>query len=194
MGKQEIKRRKRIVPADVQTPSIASYSPQQPGTEIRAIEHSVSPAPTTTIDSSEIYPLHARIPVPVDFTTYQNNSHPTANQRGPSTKNLGAPSPRKRSLSATLDPNEVASGPARSVPHRPNAISSLLNPTASQDDRIDPALSALSRPTSGPSPNIQDQKVIRKEKLRREAEAMRQELERREKELQELEELEELED
>ncbi|KAF2645513.1 hypothetical protein P280DRAFT_121642 [Massarina eburnea CBS 473.64] len=196
MKKQEIKRRKRIVPADgaggsTQAPSLASYSPQQRATQTPAFEHSVSPDPASTIESSEIYPVGARIPVPVDFTNYNSTSHPSSNLGGPptpSTTYISAPSPRKRSLSATLDPDEVASGPAIPVPHRPNAISSILNPAAAQDSNIDPALSSLSRQSSGPSPGTQEDKHLRKNRLRREAEAMRRELAKRERELQEMDE------
>ncbi|KAF1948387.1 hypothetical protein CC80DRAFT_317025 [Byssothecium circinans] len=194
MKKQEIKRRKRIVPADTtgsstQAPSLASYSPQPRATQTPTFEHSASPDPSSTIESSEVYPVGARIPVPVDFTNYQSTSNPASNLGGPptpSTTYVGAPSPRKRSLSATLDPDEVASGPAVPVPHRPNAISSILNPTAAQDPNIDPALSNLPRQSLGPSPGSQEDKALRKDRLRREAEAMRHELARRERELQEL--------
>lgn len=185
MKKQEIKRRKRIVPADVnstQAPSsIASYSPQPRAMHTPAFEHSVSPDPSTAIDSSEV-PTGLRAPVPVDFTNYQGS----ATQLGPpspSTTYAGAPSPRKRSLSATLDTDEKPTTPA---PHRPNPISSILNPAAGQDTNIDPSLSTLSQRSAGSPSTTQEDKAARKERLRREAEAMRQELAKRERELQEL--------
>ncbi|KAL1593207.1 GATA type transcriptional activator of nitrogen-regulated proteins [Paraconiothyrium brasiliense] len=184
MKKQEIKRRKRIVPADsngTQAPSsIASYSPQPRATQTPAFEHSVSPDPSTAIESSEV-PSGIRAPVPVDFTTYPGN---TAHLGPPSPSTYaGAPSPRKRSLSATLDTDEKPTTPA---PHRPNPISSILNPAAAQDTNIDPSLSSLSQKSADSPSATQEDKMTRKERLKREAELMRQELAKRERELQEL--------
>lgn len=196
MKKQEIKRRKRIVPAEPGTvvpqapPSMASNSPPQRATQTPVLEQSASPASTTAIETSEVaYPPYPRAPPPVDFTSYYSNgpitSHP-ARTLTPSTK--PAPSPRKRSLSATLDPDETPSGPVNPVPHRPNAISSILNPAGAQDANIDPSLSSMSRQSIGPSPGAREDKAARKERLRQEAEFMRQELARRERELQALDE------
>lgn len=185
MKKQEIKRRKRIVPADgnsTQAPSsVASFSPQPRSMHTPAFEHSVSPDPTTAIESSEI-PSGVRAPVPVDFTTYHSSSAQLG-PPSPSTTYAGAPSPRKRSLSATLDADEKPSTPA---PHRPNPISSILNPAAALDKNIDPSLSILSQPSVDSSPALQEDKATRKERLMREIEVMRQEQAKREKELQEL--------
>lgn len=185
MKKQEIKRRKRIVPADgtsTHAPSsIASYSPQPRATQTPAFEHSVSPDPSIAIESSEI-PPGIRAPVPVDFTTYQSNTTHLG-PPSPSTTYAGVPSPRKRSLSATLDVDEKPTTPA---PHRPNPISSILNPAAAHDTNIDPSLSGLSQHGTDPSSIGHEDKAARKERLRREAELMRQELARRERELQEL--------
>ncbi|PVH97316.1 hypothetical protein DM02DRAFT_644267 [Periconia macrospinosa] len=208
MKKQEIKRRKRIVPADVtsgstQALSNASYSPQPftASTPTPTFEHSVSPDPTPTIESSEIYPVSAKIPVPVDFTNYNTISETSlgggAGSQTPSVAHIGLPSPRKRSLSATLDPDEQASasGSTSSVPHRSHAISSLLNPTSTAHEvrsNIDPALSnampwtANAPPPAPMSTSSQEDKISKKERLRREAEAMRQELARKEKELLDL--------
>ena len=185
MKKQEIKRRKRIVPADGNSThapsSVASYSPQQRATQTPAFEHSVSPDPTTAIETSEL-PSGVRAPMPVDFTNYQGN----AAQLGPPSPSVhytSAPSPRKRSLSATLDADEKPTTPA---PHRPNPISSILNPAATQDTNIDPSLPNLSQQSAASSSTNQEDKAARKERLRLEAESMRQELARRERELQEL--------
>lgn len=203
MKKQEIKRRKRVVPASsdnaTQAPSsVAGYSPPQRATQTPAYEHSVSPDPTTAIETSEndIEPPEPRGPVAIDFTNYYSNASATSRPPGPPTPSTiqpRAPSPRKRSLSATLD-QESSSTPAP-VPHRPNDISSLLNPSKPQDSNIDPSLSNMSRHT-GPSPGLDgrpraspvslEDKLARKERLRREAEAMREELARKEKELEEL--------
>lgn len=206
MKKQEIKRRKRIVPADVaggstQALSNASYSPQPHTASTPAFEPSASPDPRPTIESNEIYSVSAKIPVPVDFTNYNTISEKTPGgglgSQTPSVTHIGLPSPRKRSLSATLDPDEQASasGSTSSVPHRLHAISSLLNPTSTAHDgrnNIDPALSnALPWASNAPPPaplstSSQEDKISKKERLRREAEAMRQELARKEKELLDL--------
>lgn len=196
MKKQEIKRRKRIVPADgassTQAPSsLASYSPQPRTTQTPAFEHSVSPDPSTAIESSEVVPSGIRAPVPVDFTTYQGTTVHTSQPGAPpspSATYISAPSPRKRSLSATLDPDEKPSGPTNPAPHRPNAISSILNPAAAQETNIDPSLSSLSQQTVDSSSTTHEDRNSRKERLKREAESMRQELARRERELQELDE------
>ncbi|KAF2451630.1 hypothetical protein P171DRAFT_9600 [Karstenula rhodostoma CBS 690.94] len=185
MKKQEIKRRKRIVPADgtsIQAPSsIASFSPQPRSMHTPAFEHSVSPDPSTAIESSEL-PPGVRAPVPVDFTTYQG-SGAQLGPPSPSTTYAGAPSPRKRSLSATLDRDEK---PATPTPHRPNPISSILNPAAAQDTNIDPSLSNLSQRSADSPPAHQEDKAAKKERLVRETALMKQELAKREKELQEL--------
>jgi GATA-binding protein len=192
MKKQEIKRRKRVVPAgdtgSQAAPSVADYSPPQRPSQTPAFEHSVSPDPSTALDSREDHTPEPRGPIAVDFTHYYGNASVTSN---PATLVLNtqpnAPSPRKRSRSATMDPEETANP----VPHRPNAISSILNPSqADLNANIDPSLSVPLRPSAGSSPNpgiSQEEKAARRERLRKEAEAMRQELERRQKELDELE-------
>jgi len=88
-----------------------------------------------------------------------------------------------------VDREPAPSVPVNPVPHRPNAISSILNPRT-EESNIDPSLSPLPRGSGGPSPNpamSQEDKVARKERLRREADVMRQELERRQRELEDLE-------
>jgi hypothetical protein len=194
MKKQEIKRRKRVVPAgdggSQVASSVADYSPPQRPSQTPAFDHSVSPDPSTALESREEYtPEPPRGPIPVDFTTYYSNPPATSNPAA-LVPNMqpSAPSPRKRSRSATIDPED---NPAHPMPHRPNAISSILNPSQiGVDANIDPSLSVPLRPSAGTSPNpgmSQEEKVARKERLQREAEAMRQELERRQKELDELE-------
>ncbi|CAO2654646.1 Nn.00g113790.m01.CDS01 [Neocucurbitaria sp. VM-36] len=197
MKKQEIKRRKRVVPAgdtaSQAAPSVAGYSPPQRVTQTPSFEHSVSPDPTTAIESREEYTPEPRGPLAVDFTHYYGKAAVTSNPTGSltsSTMQPGAASPRKRSRSATMDPEELPSAPTNPVPHRPNAISSILNPPQTEDGNIDPSLSVPLRPSGGPSPNpgvSQEDKAARRERLRREAEIMRQELEKRQKELDELE-------
>jgi GATA-binding protein len=89
-----------------------------------------------------------------------------------------------------VDREPAPSVAANPVPHRPNAIASILNPRTDEDSNIDPSLARLPRGSGGPSPNpamSQEDKVARKERLKREADAMRQELERRQKELDDLE-------
>ncbi|USP78937.1 transcription factor Sre1 [Curvularia clavata] len=193
MKKQEIKRRKRVVPASdtgsQAASSVANYSPPQRPSQPPAFEHSASPDPSTALESREEYtPEPPRGPIAVDFTHYYSNSSVTSNPLGlaPSIQ-PSAPSPRKRSRSATLDPEEAVNP----LPHRPNAISSILNPSQTDvDANIDPSLSVPMNTSGGTSPNptlSQEEKAAKRERLRREAEAMRQELERRQKELEELE-------
>lgn len=205
MKKQEIKRRKRVVPAGsdnaTQAPSsVAGYSPQQRAMQTPAFENSASPESTTAIETSEIDvdPPEPRGPIAVDFTNYFGSTSTTSHLQAPapsSTPQAGAPSPRKRSLSATLDQEEAMSPPVNPVPHRPNAISSILNPSKPQDPNIDPSLSSMSR-HNGTSPGFdgrpqaspvsQEERTARKERLRQEAQAMREELARKERELEEL--------
>jgi len=196
MKKQEIKRRKRVIPAmpestpapSVQQSSLSPYSPQlQSATPPRS---SVSPDPNTAMsEASDHYSLSAtRGPVAIDFTNYQSNFS------APQRISPPAPSPRKRSLSAALEPDETPqmnlAPPAQNqppIPHRPSTINSILNPhpTASvslqQDSLIDPSLSNL------PERQEVEDKSKRKERLRREAEEMREALLRKERELQEME-------
>jgi GATA-binding protein len=196
MKKQEIKRRKRIVPAgDTGSQvalSVADYSTPSRTSQTPAFENSASPDPSTAIESREEYTPEPRglAPVAIDFTGYHPAMTSSANKLStPSNAQPNAPSPRKRSRSATsLDREEAPSAPAHAVPHRPNAISSILNPRT-EEQNIDPSLAALPRPNGGPSPNpttSQEDKAARRERLRREADAMRQELERRQKELDDL--------
>lgn len=201
MKKQEIKRRKRVVPVgetgSQATPSVANYSPPPRTSVTPAFDESMSPDPSNAIESHEDYTPGPRGPLAVDFTHYygsgNNNtsvtSHP-ATLSAPSTGYQGAPSPRKRSLSATMDPEELPSRSSTNVPHRPNAISSILNHPRAENTNIDPSLSVPLRQSGGSSPNAsmsQEDKVARRERLIREAEVMRKELERRQKELDELE-------
>lgn len=198
MKKQEIKRRKRIVPAgdsSSQAPSsTADYSPPQRTSQTPAFEQSVSPDSSTALDSreGEDYTPEPRGPLAVDFTHYYSNASITSHPSVPltSTTQANAPSPRKRSRSATMENDEQPSTPSNPVPHRPNAISSILNPPRAEDGNIDPLLSVPLRPGGGPSPSqwaSQEEKAARREQLRREADAMRQELERKQRELEDLE-------
>ncbi|KAF2703611.1 hypothetical protein K504DRAFT_174112 [Pleomassaria siparia CBS 279.74] len=211
MKKQEIKRRKRVVPAapgegSTQAgSSIAGYSPQQRATRTPIFEPSVSPDPLTAIETSEDYPPEPRGPLAIDFTNYYSNASlsappPTTSSATPG----GAPSPRKRSRSATMESeNAPSAAPENPMPHRPNPISSILNhptPTpTTQDLHIDPALSNPSRPPGEKSPGYGNGGGVtaspapdprRKEQLKRDMENMKQELARRQKELDDLESLE----
>ncbi|KAF2121135.1 hypothetical protein BDV96DRAFT_484126 [Lophiotrema nucula] len=200
MKKQEIKRRKRVVPAahdstTIAPSSIASYSPPQRATETPIFEHTPSPDPTSAIETTERLSEEPRGPIAVDFTDYYKST-----LGRPSIVQPSAPSPRKRSLSATMDreestpssiPNAVQPTPARS-----SNLSSILNPSRAQDANIDPSLSVASQRTGGTSPTVssngnlapppQEDKAARRERLRREAEAMKEELARKQKELEEL--------
>ncbi|KAF2199891.1 hypothetical protein GQ43DRAFT_98703 [Delitschia confertaspora ATCC 74209] len=207
MKKQEIKRRKRVVPAmpdaspapTSQPQSISSYSPkpQPSATPSRPFESSASPDPMGGVsDSSESYmPATIRGPLAVDFTNYFSNLSAKIEMRGLSPS---AHTSRKRSISATFDPEEVQAAlpPAprngRSPgSHRPSSIRSILNPNptngngngngnVTHDSAIDPSLSNY------PCSSENEDKAKRKERLRREAQAMREELERKERELEEL--------
>jgi GATA-binding protein len=202
MKKQEIKRRKRVVPAapgDGSTQpalSVAGYSPQQRATQTPMFESSVSPDPSTAIETSEDYPPEPRGPLAIDFTNYYSNASLTTDPP-PSTAPVGAPSPRKRSRSATMESENAPQAPENAVAHRPNPISSILNHPTAQDLNIDPALSSVPRPPRRTSPLYGNGGLTassapnsaRKEWLRRETEAMKQELARRQKELEELESL-----
>ncbi|KAF3039485.1 putative electron transfer flavoprotein subunit [Didymella heteroderae] len=194
MKKQEIKRRKRVVPAGDNTsqaaPSVANYSPPQRSSQTPALDGSASPDP---IPSREDFTPEPRGPLAVDFTHYGNNRlNITSN---PSVQ-PGAPSPRKRSLSATMDPDELPTKAATPAPHRPNAISSILNHPRAEESNIDPSLSVPLRPSGGSSPNptaTQEDKQARRERLireqevaKRKAEAAKREEERIAAELAEL--------
>lgn len=197
MKKQEIKRRKRIVPAGDNAsqvaPSVADYSPPQRASQTPGFEQSASPDPSTAIESREELTPEPKGPLAIDFTHYYGpkasvTSHPGTLPH-PANVQPNAPSPRKRSRSATsMDHQEAPFTPVNPVPHRPNAISSILNPRT-EESNIDPSLAPL-RSSGGPSPNSaasMEDKAVRRERLRREADAMRQELERRQKELEDLE-------
>ncbi|KAF2268789.1 hypothetical protein CC78DRAFT_353099 [Lojkania enalia] len=200
MKKQEIKRRKRVVPANTDSStqgatSIANYSPRQRATQTPRADSSASPDPTTAIETTERLSVEPRGPPAVDFTHYYRNA--STNVQAPSTPSLqpSAPSPRKRSLSATLegeDAEQQAPPSQLSAPTRGSTISSILNPPTTQDSNIDPSLSTRSRQTRGTSPRPkptttqQEDKAAKRERLRREAEAMKEEWERKERELKEL--------
>lgn len=190
MKKQEIKRRKRVVPAGETSsqaaPSVANYSPSQRTSQTPT--GSASPDP---IESREQYTPEPRGPLAVDFTHYRNsnnNNNQLSVTSNPSAQ-PGAPSPRKRSLSATMDPDELPAKAVTPAPHRPNAISSILNYPRAEESNIDPSLSVPLRPSGGSSPNptaTQEDKAARRERLIREQEAMKREQSRIEAELAEL--------
>ncbi|KAF1927888.1 uncharacterized protein M421DRAFT_5563 [Didymella exigua CBS 183.55] len=182
MKKQEIKRRKRVVPAgdnnSQAAPSVANYSLPQRSSQNPALDGSASPDP---IPSREEYTPEPRGPLAVDFTHYRNNNNNNNKLNVISNPSVhpGAPSPRKRSLSATMDPDEVPAKAANPAPHRPNAISSILNHPRTEESNIDPSLSVPLRPSGGSSPNptaTQEDKKARRERLLREQERIAAEL------------------
>ena len=195
MKKQEIKRRKRVVPvgSDVsQAPSsVSGYSPPRQHLATPTFEHSGTLDPSSALPSTERdhTPAGPRGPLAIDFTNYYSSASTAPRSQGQLASPVlpvGARSPRKRSLSSTFDAKDSApTAVTAHIPHRPHDISSLLNPTAPSDSQIDPALSNMNRRPRA-SPVSQEDKSARKEKLRREAEAMREELARKERELQEL--------
>lgn len=186
MKKQEIKRRKRVVPAGETSsqaaPSVANYSPPQRTSQTPT--GSASPDP---VESREQYTPEPRGPLAVDFTHYRNTNK--LNVTSNPSAHPGAPSPRKRSLSATMDLEELPAKAVTPAPHRPNAISSILNHPRSEESNIDPSLSVPLRPSGGSSPNptaTQEDKAARRERLIREQEAVRKEQQRIAAELAEL--------
>ena len=206
MKKQEIKRRKRVAPAapgdgsTQATSSVASHSPQQRAAQTPVFESSVSPDPSTAIETSEDYPPEPRGPLAIDFTNYQSSASLGTSSQLSATTPHGAPSPRKRSRSATMESEAegASAAPDSTIPHRTNPISSILNHPPTQDRNIDPALSNAARPPGGASPGYASggptpsptATAARKEWLKRETELIKQELARRQKELEELESLE----
>ncbi|KAF2816184.1 uncharacterized protein BDZ99DRAFT_376779 [Mytilinidion resinicola] len=202
MKKQEIKRRKRVVPA----PPDMTYSPSQAtqGTP-RGFDSSVSPDPSTSLpEPSEPYAdpqaSCAYGPLPVDFTNFHHSTSSSATnprlsyQQQPSPS---APSPRKRSLSAAEEdiatpipytsnaPPSSTNGQTPAPATRGNSISAILNPSTARqtqisDASIDPTLGVIGRPG-------EDERAKRKDKLRQEAEAMREALRRTEMELESME-------
>src|SRR5689334_2116388 len=100
MKKQEIKRRKRVVPAgdnaSQAAPSAAEYSPPHRGPDTPSFEHSASPDPLTAIESREEFTPEPRGPLAVDFTHYYGNTTSTSkssNSLMASTMQPGAISP-----------------------------------------------------------------------------------------------------
>jgi GATA-binding protein len=88
-----------------------------------------------------------------------------------------------------MDPEELPAKAVTPAPHRPNAISSILNHPRSEESNIDPSLSVPLRPSGGSSPNptaTQEDKAARRERLIREQEAVRKEQQRIAAELAEL--------
>lgn len=88
-----------------------------------------------------------------------------------------------------MDPDELPAKAVTPAPHRPNAISSILNHPRSEEFNIDPSLSVPLRPSGGSSPNptaMQEDKAARRERLIREQEAVRKEQQRIAAELAEL--------
>ncbi|KAG9202946.1 putative electron transfer flavoprotein subunit [Epicoccum nigrum] len=186
MKKQEIKRRKRVVPAGETSsqaaPSVANYSPP-----LRTSQTPTGSASPDPIESREQYTPEPRGPLAVDFTHYRDTNK--LNVTSIPSAHPGAPSPRKRSLSATMDLEELPAKAVTPAPHRPNAISSILNHPRSEESNIDPSLSVPLRPSGGSSPNptaTQEDKAARRERLIREQEAVRKEQQRIAAELAEL--------
>lgn len=190
MKKQEIKRRKRVVPAGETSsqaaPSIANYSP--PPRLSQTPTGSASPDP---IESREQYTPEPRGPLAVDFTHYHNNNNNNnkLNVTSNPSAQPAAPSPRKRSLSATMDTEDLPAKAATPTTHRSNAISSILNHPRTEETNIDPSLSVPLRPSGRSSPNpaaTQEDKAARRERLIREQEAVRKQQARIDAELAEL--------
>ncbi|KAK5688537.1 GATA type transcriptional activator of nitrogen-regulated proteins [Elasticomyces elasticus] len=162
MKKAEIKRRKRVVPADSSnyqnSPVVQEYmdddASTQPSMESRA---SMAPSMTSAYDP----PTRQGGPIPVDFTESFHN-HSLLQQE--EAHHAGA---RKRSFSTSTRGDE----------HYAHA----QNMASPKEDNIDPALS-----TRGSEPPSASAKEARKAYLERENEKMRRMLEQQERELAEL--------
>ncbi|KAK3072102.1 GATA type transcriptional activator of nitrogen-regulated proteins [Teratosphaeriaceae sp. CCFEE 6253] len=163
MKKAEIKRRKRVVPADAtyQTQAIPEYTDDDTSTQAPESRASVAPSMASAYES----PL-PRGPIPVDFTEAFRH-HTLVQQPG---HPPDVPS-RKRSFSTSVH------GDGEAYPHGQNV------PTP-DDENIDPSLSSPD-PEATTAP-VDDAKAARRAALEREAEKMRQLLVEKERELAEL--------
>ncbi len=165
MKKAEIKRRKRVVPANMQQQSYQHQQPTSPyQNEVMEDNRSQysqprSPVAPVTVNGQiqEDRPPVPRGPIPVNFTDSFRSINPPLNQS------------RKRSFSATVEEIE------HPYPHAQNVVS---RPPPPADENIDPAL-----PAADPG---KEEKERKREALRREAEAFRRMMEEKERELAEL--------
>lgn len=162
MKKAEIKRRKRVVPANLQQQPQDQNSPH--ASDIMDEDSSLQPdhhlPPTQT---------NPRGPIPVDFTDFRRYTRPQPMELDDRTH--GLPSvPRKRSFSMSTRDNE------HPYAHAQNADP----PQARGDANIDPSL-----PT-GEDSTSNGLKEARRAELQREAERFRRMLEEKERELAEL--------
>ncbi|OCK83690.1 hypothetical protein K432DRAFT_290583 [Lepidopterella palustris CBS 459.81] len=170
MKKQEIKRRKRVVPAapdTTQQPAhFANFSPKNPP------HSSVSPDPSTSLpdapdpySSSSTHPSSRHYgPPAVDFTNFYqpvstSNGHNTISATAPTTQNVthqqqtspSDRSPRKRSLSiadpaddtmslSSYSNNNAAATTTTTNGQRASSISSILNPSSTRQTSLDAAI------------------------------------------------------
>lgn len=157
MKKAEIKRRKRVVPAD---------GTSQYDSSVVGLDDNIS---VLSSDNTEMR-LSSGGPIPVDFTdAFRNHTIRRHNQHQTEPMQLDTtslpPPSRKRSFSSTAGAREE---------HHPYAhAQNVLSPT---DPNIDPSL----------SPTESSSKEARRAELQRQAEEMRRVLEMKERELAEL--------
>lgn len=160
MKKAEIKRRKRVVPANIQQQHPDQASPN--ASDMMDEDNSLHSEP-----HSAAQPL-PRGPIPVDFT----DSFRTARQQPMEIDERPPSIPHKRSFSmSTGGEGEHPYAHPQNVEHRPQP---------SRDDNIDPSL-----PSTDESATT-DAREAKRAALQREAEKFRRMLEEKEKELAEL--------
>ncbi|KAF2772787.1 hypothetical protein EJ03DRAFT_371704 [Teratosphaeria nubilosa] len=174
MKKAEIKRRKRVVPADMQG------NDDDTSTTMSDPRNSVAPSVMSSQDMSP-RPMSGG-PIPVDFTeAFRLHSIRQINSSGleaSQEENLSpAPHPRKRSFD-TSERGEVAS-----YHHAQNMSSPATTRTdnTNEDENIDPALGATQMASSEQA--VQQTKEERRAALQREAEKMREMLLAKEREI-----------
>lgn len=198
MKKQEIKRRKRVVPAAPDTPhmyqhadgSVSQLATPPTAPKAASSSHdSVSPAPTTAssyqeiLETSETSRTYTLPPPPVDFTNYRPAAAATA--PAPTT------APPSARLKRTLEAGEEQAIPTRLA----NSLSNLLNPTRDTaaypitGNNIDPSLEGpLGQQQQPGGSGREDEKAAKRKKLEDERVALEERMRRLREEMSELEE------
>jgi GATA-binding protein len=183
MKKAEIKRRKRVVPANGADDGSSVYTSDLTEEDRRSLPPGGATPPPAYLTSDSLVPTYPSPnpypsdkkaqtrppsgPIPVDFTSMWNRPRNSPSEEHVESQPQ-ASIPRKRSFSAASEP-----GPSL-YPHAQNVA-----PT--RDDNIDPALPGQPSDPSQPS-----QKDVRRAELQAEAERMRQMLSAKEREIAEL--------
>ncbi|KAH9827016.1 GATA factor SREP [Teratosphaeria destructans] len=176
MKKAEIKRRKRVVPADMQGHD------DDTSTTLSDPRHSVAPSVMSTQDMSP-RPISGG-PIPVDFTeAFRSHSIRRTHSLEPEATPehlTPAPHPRKRSFD-TSERGDVE--PYHHAQNMPSPATTRAD-HANEDENIDPALGATQMASSSSSePAGRQSKDERRAALQREAEEMREMLLAKEREI-----------